>query len=45
MEDMFDSPGIAILEWSERFPLDAPWPQVRILLEHLGRDQRRITVY
>jgi tRNA threonylcarbamoyladenosine biosynthesis protein TsaE len=45
MEDMFDSPGIAILEWSERFPLDAPWPQVRILLEHLGRDRRRITVY
>ncbi len=45
MEDMFDTPGVAILEWSERFPLDSPWPQVRIQLEHLGRDQRRITVY
>jgi tRNA threonylcarbamoyladenosine biosynthesis protein TsaE len=45
MEDMFDAPGIAILEWSERFPLQAPWPQIRIRLEHLGRDQRRITVY
>jgi tRNA threonylcarbamoyladenosine biosynthesis protein TsaE len=45
MEDMFDVPGIAILEWSERFPLQAPWPQIRIRLEHLGRDQRRITVY
>ena len=45
MEDMFDTPGVAILEWSERFPLDSPWPQVRIELEHLGRDQRRITVY
>jgi tRNA threonylcarbamoyladenosine biosynthesis protein TsaE len=45
MEDMFDVPGIAILEWSERFPLQAPWPQIRIQLEHLGRDQRRITVY
>ena len=45
MEDMFDVPGIAILEWSERFPLLAPWPQIRIRLEHLGRDQRRITVY
>ena len=44
MEDMFTEPGIAILEWSERFPLIAPWPQVRIRLEHLGRDQRRITV-
>lgn len=45
MEDMFDVPGIVILEWSERFPLQAPWPQIRIRLEHLGRDQRRITVY
>lgn len=45
MEDMFHVPGIAILEWSERFPLQAPWPQIRIRLEHLGRDQRRITVY
>jgi tRNA threonylcarbamoyladenosine biosynthesis protein TsaE len=45
MEDMFTQPGIAILEWSERFPLAAPWPQVRIRLEHLGQDQRRITVY
>jgi len=44
MEHMFTQPGIAILEWSERFPLDAPWPQVRIRLEHLGRDQRRITI-
>jgi tRNA threonylcarbamoyladenosine biosynthesis protein TsaE len=44
MEDMFTQPGIAILEWSERFPLAAPWPQVRIRLEHLGQDQRRITV-
>jgi tRNA threonylcarbamoyladenosine biosynthesis protein TsaE len=44
MEDMFTQPGIAILEWSERFPLTAPWPQIRIRLEHLGRDQRRITI-
>ena len=44
MEDMFTQPGIAILEWSERFPLDAPWPQVRVRPEHLGRDQRRITI-
>jgi len=44
MEDMFTEPGIAILEWSERFPLEVPWPQVRIRLEHLGQDQRRITV-
>jgi tRNA threonylcarbamoyladenosine biosynthesis protein TsaE len=44
MEDMFATPTIAILEWSERFPLLSPWPQIRLRLEHLGQDQRRITV-
>ena len=44
MEDMFSKPSIAILEWSERFPLESPWPQVRIRLEHLGGDSRRISV-
>ena len=44
MEDMFTAPSVAILEWSERFPLQSPWPQIRIRLEHLGGDARRITV-
>jgi tRNA threonylcarbamoyladenosine biosynthesis protein TsaE len=44
MEDLFSSPSIAILEWSERFPLESPWPQVRLRLEHLGGDFRRISV-
>jgi tRNA threonylcarbamoyladenosine biosynthesis protein TsaE len=44
MEDMFVQPGVAILEWSERFPLEAPWPQIHLKLEHLGGDSRRITV-
>jgi len=44
LEDVFTEPGIVILEWSERFPLKSPWPQVRIRLEHLGGDARRISV-
>jgi tRNA threonylcarbamoyladenosine biosynthesis protein TsaE len=44
MEDMFTAPSVAILEWSERFPLQSDWPQIRIRLEHLGGDARRITV-
>jgi tRNA threonylcarbamoyladenosine biosynthesis protein TsaE len=44
LEDMFSSPAIAILEWSEHFPLLSPWPQLRVRLEHLGGDSRRITV-
>ena len=44
MEDLFSEPGVVILEWSERFPLPSPWPAVRIRLEHLGGDSRRIRV-
>ena len=44
MEDMFATPAVAILEWSERFPLRSPWPEIRVHLEHLGGDVRRITV-
>lgn len=44
MEDMFARPAIAILEWSERFPLHAPWPVIRVNLEHLGADTRRIRI-
>ena len=43
LEDMFTSPAVVILEWSERFPLPSPWPQVRLRLEHLGGNSRRIT--
>ena len=42
LEDLFAQPGILILEWSEKFPLKAPWPQLRVKLEHLGGDARRI---
>ncbi len=44
MEDIFTKPAIVILEWSERFPLPSPWPQIDIRLEHAGGDTRRITV-
>ncbi len=44
LEDVFAKPAIVILEWSERFPLRSPWPQVRIRLEHQGGDSRRILV-
>lgn len=44
LEDVFAKPAVVILEWSERFPLKTPWPQVRVRLEHLGGDGRRITV-
>jgi tRNA threonylcarbamoyladenosine biosynthesis protein TsaE len=44
LEDVFSKPAVVILEWSERFPLQSPWPQVRLRLEHAGGDKRRIVV-
>lgn len=44
LEDLFAGPAVAILEWSEKFPLPSPWPMVRVRLEHLGGDSRRISV-
>ena len=44
LEDIFAQPAIVILEWSEKFPLKSPWPQLRLRLEHLGGDARRITL-
>jgi tRNA threonylcarbamoyladenosine biosynthesis protein TsaE len=44
LEDVFAKPAVVILEWSERFPLPSPWPQLRVSLDHLGGDARRITV-
>lgn len=43
LEDLFSKPAIVILEWSEKFPLLTKWPQIRLRLEHLGRDTRKIT--
>ena len=44
VEDLFSKPAIVILEWSERFPLASPWPEIRIRLDHLGGDSRRISI-
>lgn len=44
LEDMFAVPAVAIVEWSEKFPLRPPWPMVRVRLEHLGGDSRRISL-
>ncbi len=44
LEDVFAKPTIVILEWSENFPLKTAWPQIRLQLQHLGGDARKITV-
>jgi tRNA threonylcarbamoyladenosine biosynthesis protein TsaE len=44
LEDVFTQPAVVILEWSEKFPLKTPWPLLRLRLEHMGGDNRRITL-
>jgi tRNA threonylcarbamoyladenosine biosynthesis protein TsaE len=44
LEDVFAKPAVVILEWSEHFPLKPTWPVIRVRLEHLGGDTRRIVV-
>ena len=44
LEDVFDRPAIVLVEWAEKFTLRSNWPVVRIHLEHVGEDQRRIRV-
>lgn len=42
LEDIFAEPAILIIEWSEQFPLRSDWPVVRVHLEHLQGDRRKI---
>ena len=44
LEDLFAEPAVIIVEWSERFALRTDWPVLRIQLEHLGGDRRKISV-
>ena len=44
LEDLFAQPAILILEWSEKFALESPWPRIHLRLEHAGGDKRRIVV-
>ena len=44
LEDIFARPAVVILEWSEKFPLQSPWPRLCLKLEHAGGDKRRIHV-
>ena len=42
LEDLIDEGAIVLVEWGEK--LNFPAPQVRIRLDHLGNEDRRIVV-
>jgi tRNA threonylcarbamoyladenosine biosynthesis protein TsaE len=44
LEDFLTEQAILIVEWPEKLTLRTDRPVVRILLEHIGEDTRRITI-
>lgn len=44
LEDVFGEHAVVIVEWPEKLTLRTDWPVLRIHLEHVSEDTRRITI-
>lgn len=44
LEDLFSEQAIVIVEWPDRLTLRTDWPILRIDLEHVSDDERRIRI-
>jgi tRNA threonylcarbamoyladenosine biosynthesis protein TsaE len=44
LEDIFSEQAVVIVEWPDRLRLRTGWPIVRIRLEHVAEDVRRIVM-
>lgn len=44
LEDVFSEKAVVIVEWPDRFTLRTDWPVVRIHLEHVAEEERKITI-
>ena len=44
LEDIFSELAVIIVEWPDRLKLRTDWPIVRIQLEHVAEDVRRISI-
>ena len=44
LEDLFAEPAIVLIEWPERMRLRTDWSVLRIDLEHIAEDERKITI-
>jgi tRNA threonylcarbamoyladenosine biosynthesis protein TsaE len=44
LEDVFSEDAVVIVEWPDRLKLRTDWPVVRIQLEHVSEDARRIRI-
>ena len=44
LEDVFAGSAVVIVEWPEKLTLRIGWPTIRIHLEHVDEDVRRISI-
>lgn len=44
LEDLFNEPAVVIVEWPEKLTLRTDWPVVRVHLEHVSEDARRVSI-
>jgi tRNA threonylcarbamoyladenosine biosynthesis protein TsaE len=44
LEDLFAENAVVIVEWPERLTLRTDWPTIRVSLEHITEDTRRIVL-
>jgi tRNA threonylcarbamoyladenosine biosynthesis protein TsaE len=44
LEDVLAEPAVVVVEWAEKFLLRSDWPVIRIRLEHVDEQSRRIVV-
>jgi tRNA threonylcarbamoyladenosine biosynthesis protein TsaE len=45
LEDLFAEPAIVLIEWPERMRLRTDWPVLRIDLEHVEEEARKIILH
>ena len=44
LEDIFNESAVVIVEWPEKMSIQTGWPVIRIQLEHVSDDTRRIAI-
>ena len=44
LEEIFDEPAVVVIEWADKLNLRTEWPLLRIKLEHVSEDERRILI-
>ncbi|TAL11666.1 MAG: tRNA (adenosine(37)-N6)-threonylcarbamoyltransferase complex ATPase subunit type 1 TsaE [Nitrospirae bacterium] len=45
LEEYVDSAGVTVIEWADRAPAVLPGDHLRVAIEHLGGDRRRVTLH